>query len=189
MPLRHGRGAVRCPRGTGSGVLPEKALVDLPLGQGRLRRRGKAVALLAFGSMVAPALEAGEELDATVADMRFVKPIDRALIAELAREHSLLISVEENVLIGGAGSEVARVLEEIAGAADPAERRPVRFLRLGLPDRFIDHGDQALLLAEVGLDKSGIVRAAREAFAAPAQAAGVAPVQQAAAGNQSEEPQ
>jgi 1-deoxy-D-xylulose-5-phosphate synthase len=103
--------------------------------------------------MVTPALAAGEELDASVANMRFVKPIDRELIIELAREHSLLISVEENALIGGAGAEVARVLEEI--------HSPARLIRLGLPDRFIDHGDQARLLAEIGLDQAGIVRSAR----------------------------
>jgi 1-deoxy-D-xylulose-5-phosphate synthase len=103
--------------------------------------------------MLTPALEAAAEIDATVANMRFVKPIDRELISELAREHSLLVSVEENALIGGAGSEVARVLEETGSTA--------QFLRLGLPDRFIDHGDQSLLLTEVGLDKEGIVRAVR----------------------------
>ena len=85
--------------------------------------------------------------------MRFVKPIDRDLILGLAAEHSLLISVEENALIGGAGSEIARVLEEIAS--------PTRLVRLGIPDRFIDHGDQALLLAEIGLDRDGIVRTVR----------------------------
>ena len=85
--------------------------------------------------------------------MRFVKPIDRELIIELAREHSLLISVEENALIGGAGAEVARVLEEI--------NSPTQFVRMGLPDHFIDHGDQALLLVEVGLDQAGIIRTAR----------------------------
>jgi 1-deoxy-D-xylulose-5-phosphate synthase len=86
--------------------------------------------------------------------MRFVKPIDRDLIIGLAAEHSLLISVEENVLIGGAGAEVARVLEEIDS--------PARLVRLGIPDRFIDHGDQARLLAEIGLDREGIIRATRE---------------------------
>jgi 1-deoxy-D-xylulose-5-phosphate synthase len=145
-----GPSAVRYPRGSGPGVAVEKALVGLPIGKGEIRRRGGKIALLAFGNMLAPALSAAEELDATVANMRFVKPIDRELIAELAREHSLLISVEENALIGGAGSEVARVLEEI-GSSTP-------LLRLGLPDHFIDHGDQALLLAEVGLDRDGIVR-------------------------------
>ena len=148
-----GPSAVRYPRGAGPGVAVEKALLDLPIGRGEIRRRGKGVALLAFGSMLAPALEAAQELDATVANMRFIKPIDRELISELAREHSLLISVEENALIGGAGAEVARVLEEIGS--------PAQFVRMGLPDRFIDHGDQAHLLAEVGLDKEGIVRTVR----------------------------
>ncbi|MBS1229410.1 MAG: deoxyxylulose-5-phosphate synthase [Proteobacteria bacterium] len=148
-----GPSAVRYPRGSGPGVATQQALADLPVGRGEIRRRGKAIALLAFGSMVTPALAAAEELDATLANMRFVKPIDRELIIELAREHSLLISVEENALIGGAGAEVARVLEEI--------NSPTQLVRLGLPDRFIDHGDQALLLAEVGLDKAGIIRTAR----------------------------
>ena len=147
-----GPSAVRYPRGSGPGVSAGQSLTELPVGRGEIRRQGKNIALLAFGSMLAPSLEAAGELDATVANMRFVKPIDRELIIELAREHSLLISVEENALIGGAGSEVARVLHEISST--------VRFVRLGLPDRFIDHGDQALLLAEIGLDKEGIVRTA-----------------------------
>ena len=103
--------------------------------------------------MLVPALGAAPEIDATVANMRFVKPIDRDLIIELSREHSLLVSVEENALIGGAGAEVARVLDEIDS--------PAKLIRLGLPDHFIDHGDQALLLAEAGLDKEGIVRTVR----------------------------
>ena len=148
-----GPSAVRYPRGSGPGVPTEQQLSTLPVGKGVIRRRGKDIALLAFGSMLAPALEAAEELNASVANMRFVKPIDRELIIELAREHSLLISVEENALIGGAGSEVARVLEEI--------NSPVQFVRIGLPDRFIDHGDQARLLAEVGLDKDGIINTVR----------------------------
>ena len=148
-----GPSAVRYPRGSGSGVRVERGLEPLPLGKGEIRRQGSKVALLAFGSMVTPALAAGEELDATVANMRFAKPIDRQLIAKLSGEHSLLITVEENALIGGAGSEVARVLEEIGSTA--------RLIRLGLPDRFIDHGDQAQLLAELGLDAAGIVLAAR----------------------------
>jgi 1-deoxy-D-xylulose-5-phosphate synthase len=148
-----GPSAVRYPRGSGTGATLDKALLDLPLGKGEIRRSGQKIALLAFGSMLTPALEAAEVLDATVANMRFVKPLDRALIIELAREHSWLISVEENAVIGGAGSEVARVLEEI-GSATP-------LLRLGLPDHFIEHGDQALLLAELGLDREGIVLSAR----------------------------
>jgi 1-deoxy-D-xylulose-5-phosphate synthase len=149
-----GPSAVRYPRGGGPGVATEKQLSALPVGKGEIRRRGRSIALLAFGSMLSPCLEAAEELDATVANMRFVKPIDRELIIGLAAEHSLLISVEENALIGGAGAEVARVLEEIDS--------PAHLVRLGIPDRFIDHGDQARLLAEIGLDGDGIVRAARE---------------------------
>jgi len=148
-----GPSAVRYPRGSGTGVATEKTLRDLPVGKSEIRRRGKGVALLAFGSMLAPALEAAAELDATVVNMRFVKPIDRELIRDLAREHSLLVSVEENALIGGAGSEVARVLDEMDAT--------VQFVRLGLPDRFIEHGDQALLLSELGLDKNGIIRTVR----------------------------
>ncbi|MDR0577613.1 MAG: 1-deoxy-D-xylulose-5-phosphate synthase [Candidatus Accumulibacter sp.] len=145
--------AVRYPRGAGPGVRTTDTLDTLPIGRGELRRRGGNVALLAFGSMLTPALEAAAEIDATVANMRFVKPLDRELVAALAREHSLLISIEENALIGGAGAEVARVLDEMGS--------PARFVRLGLPDRFIDHGDQARLLAEAGLDKAGILRAAQ----------------------------
>ena len=144
--------AVRYPRGTGPGAVLQTTLDEVPLGKGEIRRRGKDIALLAFGSMLTPALQAAEELDATVANMRFVKPIDRELIVELAREHSLLISIEENVLIGGAGSEVARVLDET--------HSQTHFVRMGLPDHFIDHGDQLRLLAEAGLDKTGIIRTA-----------------------------
>ncbi|MBO3708115.1 MAG: 1-deoxy-D-xylulose-5-phosphate synthase [Candidatus Accumulibacter sp.] len=158
-----GPAAVRYPRGGGTGVAIDAQLVGLPVGKGEIRRHGQAVALLAFGSMLAPALAAAAEIDATVANMRFVKPIDRELIVSLAAEHSLLVSVEENAVIGGAGTEVARVLEE-AGSA-------TRLLRLGIPDRFIEHGDQALLLADIGLDSAGIVRAVRACRSAPADAA------------------
>jgi 1-deoxy-D-xylulose-5-phosphate synthase len=120
-----GPGAVRYPRGTGSGAAIDKALVGLPVGKGEIRRRGQGVALLAFGSMLTPALAAAENSTPRVANMRFVKPIDRELILALAAEHSLLVSVEENAVIGGAGSEVARVLEEI-------QRHPA-LLRWGFP--------------------------------------------------------
>ncbi len=145
---------VRYPRGGGTGAVPEASLDTLPLGKGEIVRQGKEVALLAFGSLVPAALAAGEELDATVANMRFVKPIDSEMIVELARNHSLLVSVEENAIIGGAGSEVDRVLTETG--------LKVPLLRLGLPDRFIDHGEQGQLLADLGLDKAGIVRTVRE---------------------------
>jgi 1-deoxy-D-xylulose-5-phosphate synthase len=145
-----GPSAVRYPRGSGPGAVVEPSLATLPLGKGEIRRQGKRVALLAFGSMLTPALKAGQALDATVANMRFVKPMDNELVRQLAVGHELLVSIEENALIGGAGAEVARALEE-AGLDVP-------LLRLGLPDHFIDHGDSALLLAEVGLDEAGITR-------------------------------
>jgi 1-deoxy-D-xylulose-5-phosphate synthase len=148
-----GPSLVRYPRGGGTGAIPETNLDPLPVGKGEIRRRGKEVALLAFGSLVPAALCAGEELDATVANMRFVKPLDVDLIVELAGNHSMLVSIEENAVIGGAGSEIERVLAE-RGLNVPV-------LRLGLPDRFIDHGEQGQLLAELGLDKDGIVRAVR----------------------------
>ncbi|MBK8319032.1 MAG: 1-deoxy-D-xylulose-5-phosphate synthase [Betaproteobacteria bacterium] len=149
-----GPSMVRYPRGGGTGTVPEMNLDTLPVGKGEICRAGKEVALLAFGSMVAAALAAGEELDATVANMRFVKPLDIDLIVELAGNHSLLVSIEENAIIGGAGSEIERALAE--------RGLNVPLLRLGLPDRFIDHGDQTRLLAELGLDKDGILRTVRE---------------------------
>lgn len=148
---------VRYPRGGGSGTLPGLDLDTLPLGKGEVRRQGKSVALLAFGSLLPAALAAGEALDATVVNMRFVKPIDAELIAELAGNHSLLVSLEENAVIGGAGSEVERVLAE-RGLQVPV-------LRLGLPDHFIEHGEQGQLLAELGLDKDGIIASVHQAMA------------------------
>ncbi|TAH41671.1 MAG: 1-deoxy-D-xylulose-5-phosphate synthase [Betaproteobacteria bacterium] len=150
--VRHeGPTAVRYPRGSGRGVTPQQEMTALPIGKGEMRRQGRRVALLAFGSLVDVALAVAETLDATVANMRFVKPLDEALIAELAAHHELLVTVEENAVIGGAGSEVARFVDSLP-------TRP-RMLRLGLPDHFIDHGDQAQLLASVGLDKDGILAA------------------------------
>ena len=152
-----GPSLVRYPRGSGCGTIPSPQLDTLPLGKGEIRRQGQQVALLAFGSLVSHALAAGEELGATVANMRFVKPLDIDLTVELAGNHSLLVTLEENAVIGGAGSEVERAL------ADHGITVPV--LRLGLPDRFIDHGEQGQLLAELGLDKDGIVRSVRERLA------------------------
>ncbi len=147
---QNGPATVRYPRGKGSGTVPADDLDPLPVGKGSLLRQGKEVALLAFGSLVPAALAAGEELDASVANMRFIKPLDTGLILELARNHSLLVSIEENSIIGGAGAEIERVL------AEQGIRLPL--LRLGLPDRFIEHGDQAQLLADLGLDRDGIIR-------------------------------
>ena len=148
-----GPSAVRYPRGAGPGTAPQAELTALPVGKGEIRRRGKKVAILAFGSMVKPALDAAEKLDATVANMRFVKPVDAALVRELAAGHELLVTVEEHQIMGGAGSAV---LEVLAGSK-------VRTLLLGLPDRFIDHGDSAKLLSSVGLDAAGIEKAIRQA--------------------------
>jgi len=155
--LHDGPAAVRYPRGGGTGAVPAGDLAPLPLGKGEVLRQGKEVALLAFGSLVAAARRAGDELDASVANMRFIKPLDVDLLAELGRNHSLLVSIEENTIIGGAGAEIERTLSAL-GIATPV-------LRLGLPDRFIEHGDQARLLADLGLDHDGIVRAVRETLA------------------------
>ncbi|HTS54999.1 MAG TPA: 1-deoxy-D-xylulose-5-phosphate synthase [Burkholderiales bacterium] len=142
--------AVRYPRGAGPGAAVEAEMHELPIGRGMLKRKGKRIAILAFGSTVRPALEAAGQLDATVADMRFVKPLDEALLSELAASHQQLVTVEENVIAGGAGSAV---LEQLARMGI---RVPV--LQLGLPDRFVEHGDPALLLKECGLDKEGLLR-------------------------------
>ncbi|MDD5384323.1 MAG: 1-deoxy-D-xylulose-5-phosphate synthase [Gallionella sp.] len=143
--------AVRYPRGCGPGVAVNQEMRALPVGKGELRREGKRVAILAFGSMLAPALAAAEQLDATVANMRFVKPLDTELVLRLAREHELLVTVEENAVQGGAGSAVAECLQQ-HGVAVP-------LLQLGLPDRFIDQGEHAQMLADCGLDAAGLAAA------------------------------
>jgi len=145
--------AVRYPRGSGTGVVPQPEMAALPVGKGVVRREGRRIAFLAFGSMVAPALAAAAELDATVADMRFVKPLDLELVKRLAQTHELLVTVEEHQVMAGAGGAVCEALAQLGAG--------VRVLTLGLPDRFIDHGDPAMLLASVGLDRDGILRSVR----------------------------
>jgi 1-deoxy-D-xylulose-5-phosphate synthase len=158
--------AVRYPRGAGPGVPVQKEMTALPVGRGEVRRRGKGlVAILSFGSMLAPSLAIADEFDATVANMRFVKPLDDELVRDLAITHSLLVTVEENVVMGGAGSAVIESLER--------QGLTVQVLQLGLPDRFIEHGDPALQLASVGLDAEGIAQSIRSRLAA--MAAGRAP--------------
>ncbi|MEJ2175552.1 MAG: 1-deoxy-D-xylulose-5-phosphate synthase [bacterium] len=157
-----GPSAVRYPRGTGPGTALGGVRETLEVGRGEIRRQGRQVAILAFGAMLAPALQAAEALDATVANMRFVKPLDTELIEQLAATHPLLVTVEEHAAMGGAGSAVCEAL-----AARDIERR---VLLLGLPDRFIDHGDPAKLLASVGLDPRGIEQAVRTALGAAAPA-------------------
>ncbi len=149
--------AVRYPRGAAPGEIGP-GLETLPVGKGEIRRKGKRVAILAFGAMLKPALEAAESLDATVANMRFVKPLDVDLIREISEGHELLVTVEEHQVMGGAGSAVCEQMTRIDA------KKPV--LLLGLPDRFIDHGDPARLLASVGLDAAGIAASIRGALGA-----------------------
>jgi 1-deoxy-D-xylulose-5-phosphate synthase len=146
--------AVRYPRGSGPGVPVEKEMRALPIGRAEVRREGRRVAILAFGTVLKAALEAGEELDATVVNMRFVKPLDGELVQQLARTHALVVTVEDNVVMGGAGSAVAESLAA-AGLAAP-------MLHLGLPDHFIDHGDQNQLAGLAGLNKDGILASIRK---------------------------
>jgi len=155
---------VRYPRGAGVGVAIEPGLDTLPWGRGVLRREsslprgaGKRIAILAFGTLLYPALQAADKLDATVANMRFVKPLDDALVLKLAREHDALVTVEEGAIMGGAGSAVAECLAA-AGVLVP-------LLQLGLPDEFVEHGDPAKLLALLGLDAAGIEQAITRRFA------------------------
>ena len=129
----------------------------IPVGKAEVRREGRRVAILAFGTLLKPALEAGDDLDATVVNMRFVKPLDDALVAQLARSHALLVTVEDNVVMGGAGSAVAESLAAQGIAA--------HLLHLGLPDHFIDHGDQNQLLAAAGLGRDGILASIRKRLA------------------------
>ncbi|TMG77088.1 MAG: 1-deoxy-D-xylulose-5-phosphate synthase, partial [Betaproteobacteria bacterium] len=149
--------AVRYPRGAALGE-PGLELEAVPVGKGELRRHGKRVAILAFGAMLKPALDAAEALDATVANMRFVKPLDVELVKHLADTHHLMVTVEEHQVMGGAGSAVCEALAQIGSEK--------RVLLLGLPDRFVDHGDPARLLASVGLDAEGIRASITRAMAA-----------------------
>jgi len=146
--------AVRYPRGTGIGAAVQKEMQALPIGRGEICRQGEKIAFLAFGSMLAPCLEAAEELNATVVNMRFVKPLDNDLVASLAADHNLLITVEENAIMGGAGSAVLESLE--------SRDISVKVLQLGLPDHYIDQGDHAQMLADCGLDKTGIMKSVED---------------------------
>jgi 1-deoxy-D-xylulose-5-phosphate synthase len=152
-----GPASVRYPRGSGSGVAVEAGLASVPLGRGIIRRRGAGVAVLVFGTLLPAALKAAETLNLTVVDMRFVKPLDTELLLAMAAEHPLgLVTLEEGSLMGGAGGAVSETL------ASHAIVTPL--LHLGLPDRFIDHGEQSALLAGVGLDADGIENAIRKRF-------------------------
>jgi 1-deoxy-D-xylulose-5-phosphate synthase len=149
--LHDGPAAVRYPRGQGPGAAIDPGLEPLPVGEAQLRRHGHKIAILAFGSMLQPALDAAEQIDASVINMRFVKPLDSKMLQKIAASHDLLLSIEENVVAGGAGSAINEWLQA-NGFATP-------IINLGLPDRFVEHGTTSELLAECGLDTAGILRA------------------------------
>src|SRR5690554_953302 len=155
--LYNGPAAVRYPRGTGPGVPVDPALTPLPIGKGLITRQGRDVAILCFGTLHANALVAAEALDATVANMRFVKPLDTELLRQLADSHGLLVTVEENAIMGGAGSAVNEWLL--------AQGIQIPVLNLGLPDIYVEHDKPASMLAECGLDVAGIERAIRQRLA------------------------
>ncbi len=149
--------AVRYPRGAGVGAVPPSGLKGLAYGRGEWTRQGRGVAILAFGTLLHPALAAAKSMGVSVANMRWVKPLDLELLRELARSHQALVTVEEGCIQGGAGSAVLEALQQ--------EGLVLPVLQLGLPDEFIEHGDPARLLAMVGLDAAGIERSVRERFA------------------------
>jgi 1-deoxy-D-xylulose-5-phosphate synthase len=153
--------AVRYPRGAGAGVAVEPGLQVLPFGKGEVRRQGKGIAILAFGTLLYPALQAAERLNATVVNMRWAKPLDTELLAAIAQQHEALVTVEEGAVMGGAGSAVAEALN--------AAGRVLPLLQLGLKDEFIEHGDHAALLALQGLNAGGIEASVRARFGALAE--------------------
>ena len=148
--LHDGPAAVRYPRGKGPGTAVEEAMTALPVGRAEVRLKGKGIALLAFGSMVTPALEVGDQLDATVVNMRFIKPLDEKLILQMAKDHDLLVTIEENAIPGGAGNGVNEVLNA-HGCHTP-------LLTIGLPDSFIEQGTREEVLSLAGLDVPGLLK-------------------------------
>jgi len=152
--LHPGPASVRYPRGAGCGADPGDGLDPVDIGRAVVRRQGREVAVLVFGTLLPQAAQAAQALDATLVDMRFVKPLDEALLSQLAHTHTLFVTVEEAAVMGGAGSAVAEYFNR------EAIGRPV--LQLGLPDEFIDHGDQKVILAGLGLDAQGIEASIRQ---------------------------
>ncbi len=141
--------AVRYPRGTGPGVTVTPEMTTLPVGRAHVRREGRSgLAILAFGSMVDPAQEIADRLDATLVNMRFIKPLDEDLVLELSARHRALVTVEENAVAGGAGSGIAELL-----ASDGLQ---IPLLQMGIPDRFIEHGSRESCLAAAGIDANGL---------------------------------
>ena len=148
--IHKGPASVRYPRGKGPGVPVDCAMTALPIGKAELRHQGGRIAILAFGSMVAPAEQAGKQLGATVVNMRFVKPLDEAMILEMAKSHDIIVTIEENVIAGGAGSAVNEYLQ--------AQKIWMPVLNIGLPDAFIEQGTREELLSYCGLDTQGILQ-------------------------------
>jgi 1-deoxy-D-xylulose-5-phosphate synthase len=148
--------AVRYPRGAGAGVPVQPGLHALPFGKGEVRRQGKRIAILAFGTLLYPALQAGEALNATVVNMRWAKPLDTELLAQIAATHEVLVTVEEGAIMGGAGSAVLEALQDL--------QQPKPVLLLGVADVFTEHGDPVKLMAELGLDAAGIQAAIQKRF-------------------------
>jgi 1-deoxy-D-xylulose-5-phosphate synthase len=160
---------VRYPRGSGSGAAVEEGLATLTVGKAETRRRGQRIALLAFGALVIPAVKVAETIGATAVNMRFVKPLDAALLLDLARSHEAFVTLEDNAIAGGAGSGVAELLA--------AHGISLPILHLGLADTYLEHASREELLAESGLDVAGIESAIRARFAnliplAPMRSAG-----------------
>ena len=151
--------AVRYPRGAGAGVVPDTSLTSLPFGKGEIRRQGQRIAILVFGTLLYPALQAAEKLNATVVNMRWAKPLDLALLLSVAAGHEALVTVEEGAIMGGAGSTVGEALQA-AGIVMPV-------LQLGLKDEFIEHGEPAYLLDLQGLSAAGIESAIAARFNSP----------------------
>jgi 1-deoxy-D-xylulose-5-phosphate synthase len=150
--------AVRYPRGAGAGVAPDAGLTSLPFAKGEIRREGAGIAILAFGTLLYPALEAAEKLGCTVVNMRWAKPLDVELLLQVASTHQGLVTLEEGAIMGGAGSAVSEALQAAAISM------PV--LHLGLKDEFTEHGEPAKLLALQGLDAAGIEASIRARFPA-----------------------
>ena len=160
--LFEGPAAVRYPRGTGPNAQIEQGLEPLEIGKGVVRRQGSRIALLVFGVQLHAALDAAARLDATVVDMRFVKPLDEALVRQMADTHELLVTIEENSIMGGAGSAVSEFLA--------SEGRTESILQIGLPDRYVEHAKPEEMLSECGLDAAGIERAIRTRLIDPPKA-------------------
>ena len=157
----NGPASVRYPRGTGPGAVINKALEPMEIGKGEIRRKGQRVAILAFGTVLQNAIDAGEQIDATVANMRFVKPLDTTLITELAKTHELLVTVEEGCIAGGAGSAVSEFINETA--------LNISVMNLGIPDRYIEGASHKEQLAECGLDSAGILKSIEQRIGKPYQ--------------------